>query len=69
MTDLGRIDIVQGYYRDLWKLTVEKHARGVSAEEAAKTIDLTHHTKIPIQKVGVDLLTVQRMYHLLDNPQ
>ncbi len=69
VTDLRRIDLVQEYYRDLWRLAAEKHAAGVSAEDAAKTIDLTHHTEIPINNVGVDLISIQRIYHLLDNPQ
>ena len=68
VTDLGRIDLVQEYYRDLWKKTAAKHAEGVSAEEAARTIDMTNHTKIPVQRVGVDPLAVQRMYYRLENP-
>ena len=68
VTDLGRIDLVQEYYRDLWKKTAAKHAEGVNAEEAARTIDMTNHTEIPVQRVGVDSLAVQRIYYRLENP-
>ena len=68
VTDLGRIDLVQEYYRDLWKKTAAKRSQGVSAEEAAKTIDLTNHTEIPIRNVGADLLAVERIYYRLENP-
>ena len=68
VTDLGRIDLVQEYYRDLWRKTAAKRAEGVSAEEAARTIDMTNHTEIPVQQVGVDALAIQRIYHRLENP-
>ncbi len=66
--DLGRLDLVAAYYEDLWAKTAAKHAAGVSAEEAAKTIDLTNHTEIPIMQVGVGLDTVQRIYFRIENP-
>ena len=68
VTDLGRIDLVQAYYRDLWQKTAAKHAAGVSVEEAAKTIDMTNHGDIPIRQVGVDPLAIGRIYYRLDNP-
>ena len=68
VTDHGRIDLVQEYYRDLWKKTAAKHAEGVSAEEAAQTIDLTNHTEIPISQVGAAPLAIARIYYRLDNP-
>ena len=68
VTDLGRIPIVQEYYRDLWKKTAAMHAAGTSAEEASETLDLTNHTAIPVENVGVDLVSVQRMYHRIENP-
>lgn len=68
VTDLRRIDLVQEYYRDLWKKTTVKHAEGVSAEEASKTLDLTNHTGIPIKNVGVSALTIERIYYRLENP-
>jgi glyoxylase-like metal-dependent hydrolase (beta-lactamase superfamily II) len=69
VTDLGRLDLVQDYYRDLWQKTAAKHAAGVSAEEAAKTLDLTSHTEIPIRDVGADPIAIERIYRLLDNPE
>lgn len=68
VTDRGRIDLVQEYYRDLWKKTAAMHSVGISAEEAASTIDMTNHTEIPVRQVGVSLVAVQRMYHRLENP-
>jgi glyoxylase-like metal-dependent hydrolase (beta-lactamase superfamily II) len=69
VTDLSRIDLVQAYYRDLWAQTATLHAEGLDAAAAAKSIDLTNHTEIPIKNVGVDLLTVQRIYYRLENPE
>ncbi len=69
VTDLRRIDLVQEYYRDLWKKTAAKHAAGVSPEEAARTIDMTNHTEIPIPEPGVNLLAVERMYTRLERLQ
>ena len=68
VTDLNRIDLVQAYYRDLWQKTAAKHEAGVTVTEASQTIDLTNHTLIPIRQVGVDPLTVQRIYDRLENP-
>jgi glyoxylase-like metal-dependent hydrolase (beta-lactamase superfamily II) len=68
VTDLNRIDLVQEYYRDLWQKTAMKHEAGVDVEEASRTIDLTNHTGIPIRQVGVDPLTIQRIYDRLENP-
>lgn len=68
VTDLSRIDLVQEYYRDLWQQAAAMHAEGVEAVEAAKTIDLTNHTDIPIRNVGADPQAVQRIYYRLDNP-
>jgi len=67
VTDLRRIDLVQEYYRDLWQLTAAKHRADVGVTNAAQTIDLTHHSDIPIRQVGVDPLTVQRIYDRLEN--
>ncbi len=68
VTDLNRLDLVQEYYRDLWQKTVAKHAAGVDAAEAARTIDLTNHTAIPIRQVGVSPVTINRIYYRLENP-
>jgi len=68
VSDLGRIDLVQDFYRDLWEKTAARHAAGVEVTSAAETIDMTNHTEIPINDVGVSPLTVQRIYDRLDNP-
>ena len=67
ITDLTRLDIVQEFYRDLWAKSVALHAKGKDAATAAKEIDLTNHTNIPITKPGVDLGTMQRIYHRLEH--
>ena len=68
VTDLSRIDLVQEYYRDLWQKTAAMHRAGVDATEAARTLDLTNHTEIPIREVGVSPLAVERIYVRLENP-
>ena len=68
VTDLGRLDLVQEYYRDLWAKAAALHKKDVSAEEAAKVIDLTNHTEIPIRNVGADRLAIERIYYRLENP-
>jgi cyclase len=68
VTDLNRIDLVQAYYRELWQKTAAKHRDGATVADASRTIDLTNHTEIPIRQVGVDPLTVQRIYDRLENP-
>lgn len=68
VTDLSRIDVVQEYYRDLWQKTAAKHQAGVDVTTAARTLDLTNHTEIPIRQVGADPLAVQRIYDRLENP-
>ena len=68
VTDLSRIDVVQAYYRDLWAKTAAKHAAGVDPTEAAASIDMTNHTDIPVREVGVDQLSIERIYYRLDNP-
>ncbi|MEE2784856.1 MAG: MBL fold metallo-hydrolase [Pseudomonadota bacterium] len=68
VTDLHRIDLVQAFYRDLWAKAQSMYADGVSAEEAAKRIDLTNHTDIPVSNPGTSLITIQRIFHRLQNP-
>ncbi len=68
VTDRGRIDLVADYYRDLWQKAAAKHAAGVDFAEAARTIDLTNHTAIPIRQIGADPLAVERIYYRLENP-
>ena len=68
VTDLHRIDLVQAFYRDLWAKAQSMYAEGVSAEETAKRIDLTNHTDIPVSNPGTSLITIQRIFHRLQNP-
>lgn len=68
VTDLGRIDLVQAFYTDLWAKAADFHAQGVDVESAAQRIDLTNHTDIPITEVGTSLTTMRRIYRLLTNP-
>jgi glyoxylase-like metal-dependent hydrolase (beta-lactamase superfamily II) len=72
--DRVRIDAFQAYLRDFWKQATDLHAKGVTAEEAAKRIDLTAHKgRFPtIQGPGADLRAVQRIYDLrsgIDDPR
>ncbi|NKC01319.1 MAG: MBL fold metallo-hydrolase [Pseudomonadales bacterium] len=68
VTDLNRIDLVQTFYRDLWAKAAGMHADGIAAEDAAATIDLTNHAEIPIAEVGTSLISIQRIYERLNDP-
>jgi glyoxylase-like metal-dependent hydrolase (beta-lactamase superfamily II) len=68
VTDRSRLGLVADYYRDLWDKAAAMKAKGIDAMEAAKTIDLTNHDKIPIRNVGADPLAIQRIYYRIDNP-
>ena len=61
----------QAYLRDLWTNIVAKHEAGVSADEAAKTIDLTSHAEhfSQIEGPGVHPHAVERVYALLDGAE
>ncbi len=63
-----KIEHFQAYIRDLWTSIVASHEAGVSAEEAAKTIDLTSHAEhFPqINGPGVHPHAVERVYALFD---
>jgi len=66
--DPDRIGQLQDYFRDLWAQTVALHDQGVSAEDAAKRIDMTPHAEhfSSITGPGVSPVAVVRMYELLD---
>lgn len=68
VTDLSRLELVAQYYEDLWVKAEALHHDGVPYDQAAKTIDLTNHTSIPIRNVGADPLAIQRIYYRLENP-
>ena len=69
--DKEKIDHFQAYIRDLWTHIVAKHESGVSADEAAKTIDLSSHAEhFPqIEGPGVHPHAVERGYALLDGAE
>ena len=65
--DRGRIGHLQDYLRDLWNQTVAFHERGLPAEEAARRVDMRSHADhFDVREPGVPLLTVTRIYELLD---
>jgi glyoxylase-like metal-dependent hydrolase (beta-lactamase superfamily II) len=66
--DRKKIDYFQDYLRDLSKKIAKMHADGVSAEEAAKRIDMTNHAAhFPsITGPGVHPHAVERAYALLE---
>ena len=61
---------LQAYWRDFYAQATALRKQGVSAEEAAKRIDLTTHAGvIPAAKTpGVDVRGVDRIYDLEANP-
>ena len=63
-----KIDYFQAYLRDFWNQVEQLHKAGVSAEEAAKRIDMrAHAAHYPdIKDVGVFPHGVLRAYDLLD---
>jgi glyoxylase-like metal-dependent hydrolase (beta-lactamase superfamily II) len=67
--DKGLITAFQSYLTDLVKQGTALKNQGVSAEDAAKRMDLTSHTKeFPqIQGPGADLRGVKRLYAWLDD--
>jgi glyoxylase-like metal-dependent hydrolase (beta-lactamase superfamily II) len=67
-TGKERIDYVQAYLRDLWTKAMDLKGQGVSAEDAAKRIDMTSHKpRFPqIQAAGVDPRAVLRIFELTD---
>ncbi|MCP4724640.1 MAG: MBL fold metallo-hydrolase [bacterium] len=66
--DRNRIDYFQSYLRDFWKRVQTSYQAGVSAEEAAKQIDMRDHTgHYPeIRNAGVPTHAMERAYELLD---
>jgi cyclase len=67
-TDKNRLRRYQSYLRDLWKQAGDLKRRGLSPEDAAKTIDLTmHKADFPtIQGPGVDVRAMTRIYDVID---
>ena len=66
-TDKAKIDYFQAYLRDVWAETSRLKKEGVSAEEAAKRVDMTKHKgQLPIQAPGIPPIAATRIYDLLD---
>jgi glyoxylase-like metal-dependent hydrolase (beta-lactamase superfamily II) len=66
----GRISAFQDYLRDFIAQAKALKAQGLTAEQAAKKIDLTKHSKeFPqIREVGVDEAATRRFYRLAQDP-
>ena len=67
-TDKGLITEFQSYLRDLLAQTKKLRAQGVSADDAAKRVDLTAHAKAfpDIQGPGAEVRGVRRVYAWMD---
>ena len=67
-TDRQRIDNFQSYLRDFWSKATALKKQGVTAEDAAKRIDMTNHQAnfANIRGPGVDVRAMQRAYARLD---
>ena len=67
----ARIDAFQQYLRDVVKQTVDLRKTGLSADDAAKKIDVTAHSAVfpQIRAVGIDPAGVRRIYALADHPE
>ena len=66
--DKDRIRKYQSYLRDLWKQSGDLKKRGLTSDEAAKTVDLTSHkADFPnLTAPGVDPRAMLRMYDVMD---
>jgi hypothetical protein len=66
--DKGLITAYQSYLRDLTAQIAKLRGQGVSAEDAARRVDLTAHAKeFPqIQGPGADIRGVRRVYAWMD---
>jgi glyoxylase-like metal-dependent hydrolase (beta-lactamase superfamily II) len=66
-----KIDYFQAYLRDLWEKIQKMHQDGVSAEEAARKIDMTNHAAhfSTLTAPGVHPHAVARAYALLDGTE
>jgi glyoxylase-like metal-dependent hydrolase (beta-lactamase superfamily II) len=65
--DRERITYLQAYLRDFWSKVSEQYRMGVSADDAARRIDLrSHAAHFPtLTAVGADIDAVRRAYELL----
>src|SRR3954462_15009641 len=65
-----RITAFQDYLRDFISQAKALKAQGLTAEQAAKKIDLTKHSKMfpQIREVGIDEAVTRRFYRLAQEP-
>lgn len=63
-----RVDYLQAYLRDLWRNTAALKQQGLSAEDAARQIDMTAHSSnfAQITGPGADVRAIRRIYALLE---
>jgi cyclase len=67
-TDRSKITAFQSYLGDFMSRVADLRKQGVSAEEAARRVDLTSHRAdfAETQRVGADLRGVRRLYEWMD---
>jgi glyoxylase-like metal-dependent hydrolase (beta-lactamase superfamily II) len=70
-TDKQFIRNMQAYWRDLWTKAQALKKQGVSAEDAAKRVDMTNLKAMfpSLQNPGVDVRAMIRMYDVMDGRQ
>jgi cyclase len=66
-----KITAFQAYLRDVITQTTALKKQGLSADDAAKKVDLTKHSGefATIRAVGIDPAAVRRIYQLADHPE
>jgi glyoxylase-like metal-dependent hydrolase (beta-lactamase superfamily II) len=67
-TERQRIDNFQAYLRDFWAKASQFKSQGVSAEDAARRIDMTNHRQNypAIQGPGIDVRAMLRAYERME---
>ena len=67
-TQRERIDFLQDYLRDVWSQAGALHSSGVSADSAAKQIDLRRHGShfAAAKAKGVNPFATRRIWEVLD---
>jgi len=67
-TDKGLVTAYQAYLRDVMAQAAKLRAQGVSADEAAKRVDMRAHAKSfpDIEDVGAEVRGIRRLYAWMD---
>ena len=65
------IEAFRGYLTDLWDQTSRLHSEGVSAEEAAKRVDMSSHGQYyeGLDESEVDLRAIQRIFEVIEGQE